>query len=286
MGPVAENYRENESLDVNLLGGGLQSKVNLKDALPAEDDGRFEGGFLVDAGDQLFPILASTTTYVVVRNPEPGTGPRANARVVLWDDDDQTLLPEAPDLGLMQEAYAAAFILPVVDGGGDPANNKMNVPFQLNVPQHGDDPELANNEIKAQIQAQNGLESDANRSKQFWVGYVQSAYQGEAKFDYDPSSDGWILGCAPEDRTKGALVFVETTRDYAQKRGFSAQLTLLKQRVVVHEVAHNFGVNDNQGADDSVMHVRVLMDPRHPDGYTFNEDQILTLRAREKSPGS
>jgi hypothetical protein len=183
-----------------------------------------------------------------------------------------------PDTGLMQQAYAAAFIAPIVDGGGNPANNKDNVAFQLNL-------EWDNDVFLAQIQATNGLESDANRSTAYWIAYVQSAYQPDTGHDHDPNSEGDYDGGTPSEAPKkGSLVFLETAKDVARQQGFNDPQVFV-QRTVVHEVAHQFNVADGQGPRPSVMHDDAD-NPNCAEGSQFNEDQCWTLRVRENSPGA
>jgi hypothetical protein len=236
---------------------------------------RFEHGRLFD-GANFYQIESNTATTVTVL---PGTyPPQENVDVTLWDDDTQTM-PEMPDLGLMEQAYREAYIYPVLDGGGDLNNNKANVAFQLNM-------DWDDNVFLAQIQAPNGLESNGNRSVPFWIGYVQSAYQPNTENDYDPNSGVGRCGGTPSvPPKKGSLVFLETAKDFAREVQFPDPRVLV-QRVVAHEIAHQFNVAEEQGEPPSIMHSASLGDPNSPKGSRFNESQQSTLRHRQNSPGS
>jgi len=85
-------------------------------------------------------------------------------------DDDAAMMPELPDTSLLQEKYAPAYILPVVDGAG--GSNSQTVPFKLNL---NTDSSVA---LDAELDASGALESDANRADDYWVAYVLAAYQG------------------------------------------------------------------------------------------------------------
>jgi hypothetical protein len=193
-------------------------------------------------------------------------------------------MPEMPNLGLMSQAYAQAYILPVLDGGGNPANNKSNVAFLPNIPE-----DIGAG--RAQLEGPNALESDANRSAYYWIAYLQSAYQGPfTDSDGDPDTELPWLGATPEDEPrKGSWVFLEVVRDFAHLWNWTpAQQTLYSQRNVLHESAHQFNVlDDPQGLlPPSVMHNATEQDLSNPEGSQFNEFQRLVLRKRGNSPGS
>jgi len=275
MGAVSGNTVHNVAAAVSDNGDGTYD-VQLATPLSSDDaNNRFENGMLTDSQGYVYDIVSNDANVVRVRlsgNPMP---PMANADVWLQDDDylkDGWDVP-MPDLGLMDDAYAAAFIEPVVDGGGDPGNNKDNLQFVLNLP---DGDELA------RVEAQGGLESHANRSPAFWIAYIQAAFQPAEDKDNDPDSELSRSGFYPG---KGALVYLETARDVALEHGFS-EPDLFVQRVVVHEIAHEFSVADGQGPRPSIMHYPDLHNPNQVDGSRFNESQLETLRSRVQSPGA
>ncbi len=276
MGPV----QGNTNLDICQRGfEGPPGTWVVMLAIGGLEPHRFQGGVLVDANGSWFPIRDNGQLTVLLPYQPGDPVPAEFAPVTLWDDDAQEM-PEMPDTGLMEEAYGAAYIYPVIDGGGDPANNKVTVPFSANV-------ESEDAAILAQIEATNGLESHGNRSEAFWVAYVQAAYQAGPSEDCDPDSQGGVLGVVPTGGQKGALVFLEATRDYAQQLGLGLpQRVLLAQRIVVHETAHQFGVLDGQGGESSIMHYNALFDLTKLMGSTFNESQCRTMRIRRESPGT
>jgi len=278
MGPVTGNSVPSSAARVDDNHNGTSNvDLTLAGMLLDYDDNQFENGRLrEDSTGRVFVIMESHVDRVIVYNngqtiPSPGA-------ITLWDDDTQ-VMPEMPDTGLMQQAYAAAFIAPIVDGGGNPANNKDNVSFQLNVP-------WTAQAFFAQIEADNGLESNGNRSAAFWIAYVQGAFQPNTEKDGDPNSEAGRAGGTPSPLPKkGSLVFLETAKDVARQCGF-AEVQVFVQRVVAHEIAHQFNVGDEQGPRRSMMHALDVHDPNVPEGGQFNESQRLTLRTREQSPGA
>jgi len=266
----------------------MQATVTTDQTLDAAEQDRFVPGQLTASG-QDFNVLGNTTganftltvqLYGDPNNPEvPAVGP-------FWLlDDDAQVMPEMPDTGLMEEAYGAAYIYPVIDGGGDPANNKTIVAFASNIAQGAE---------AIQIEKPNGIESHQNRGPAYWVGYIQASYQGDARWDGDPDveqeDDRFILGVTvgPNERQMvGSLVFQEAIRDLACCQGWSAAAeALIRQRTVVHEIAHQFGLLDDVfPLVPSIMAPSIATDPQDPAGSRFNEYQQELLRGRVNSPG-
>lgn len=197
-------------------------------------------------------------------------------------DDDAATLPQLPDTSLMEVKYKSAYILPVVDGGGDNANNKTNVPFKLYI--QSDD----NSILDAELNATNALESDANRSDNFWIGYALAAYQPGpfstilTRGDNDPDSEFGLGAVNSGVNGRGALIFKEDLRDEQQELGLS-----LEPAAMPHEVAHQFGLLDcfpgahpcDQTIHDIMGSSYYLSDSR------FSDADLNTLRNRIKSPG-
>jgi hypothetical protein len=238
---------------------------------------RFENGQLFD-GVSFFTIESNTESVVIVTWAE--LPPHSDVDITLWDDDVQTM-PEVPNLVLMELAYEEASIYPVLDGGGDPTNNKQTVPFEANILWRTD-------ALLSQIEAPGGLESHGNRSDAFWIAYVQAAFQPNIENDRDPDSEfPWMGGTPDAQPNRGSLVFLETARDVARSLAFTPEeTTLYLQRHVVHETAHQFGVDDEQGPAPSVMHYASVEDMNSAGGSRFNEHQLLTVRTRQASPGA
>jgi len=278
MGEVVENFYSRVNVRTAPPVGGT-SELSLDWPLPAGDEMRFENGKLTDGHLRQFVIVSNGLNSVVVLNWPDGTAPEEGG--IILQDDDAQVMPEMPNTNLMQEAFGRAFIDPVFDGGGDLANNTSDVPFFPNVntlPQ-----------LTQQINA--GLNSHANRTEAFWVAYVQSAYQGPTGRDNDPSTEVSERPgeCLPSPH-RGAILYLETLRDAAAEVGYTTpnQLALLKQRLVVHEIAHEFGpgLEDNPPSPPSIMHYGPFWELHNPDGSKFNDHQLRALRERELSPGS
>jgi hypothetical protein len=295
MGPVQGNTVTGQITDVAADVPNMRATVTTDQALDAAEQDRFLPGQLTN-NNRDFNVLSHTTgasftmtvqLYGDPNNPEvPAVGP-----FLLVDDDEQPM-PEAPNAGLTELAYGDAYILPVVDGGGNSANNKNNVAFAANIP----DDEEGKAAIQ-QIEKPNAIESHANRSVAYWVGYLQAAYQGDARWDGDPDaeqeSDSFLLGVTAgfEDGGRqahiGSLVFQEAIRDLALARGWTpTEEELIRQRTVVHEIAHQFGLEDDKFElqPPSVMS-SAATDPQNAAGSQFNQYQQAILRQRMNSPG-
>jgi len=179
-----------------------------------------------------------------------------------------------------------------VDGGGSPNNNKNNVEFAANI---ADDEE--GEAVIQQIEKPNGIESHPNRSVAYWVAYIQAAYQGDTRWDGDPDaeqeSDSFLLGVTAgfsdggKQANIGSLIFQEAIRDLGLVRAWRpTEEQLVRQRTVVHEIAHQFALEDDtfELQPPSVMS-SAARDPRNAAGSQFNQYQQAILRQRMHSPG-
>lgn len=196
-------------------------------------------------------------------------------------DDDTAALPQLPDTSLMEEKYQPAYILPVVDGGGNPANNKTNVPFKLNM--QTDTTPLVNTELMAT----NALESDGNRANDFWIGYALSAYQGspystviqrgDNDSDVEPALGGIASGTG-----LGVIIFTEELRDEEQELGITETAA-----TVAHEIAHLFGLRDcgtpTSPCDTTINDM--MGGAFYLPGSRFRDSDLNILRSRIASPG-
>ncbi len=269
---------------------------------------RFENGRIDIFGVGAFTVLANRNGVVVidgiVQNADAAGKP-----FTLVDDDDfnsndganlrgdegedvvalgETFSPMADSLdnGICdysaQNVFGPAYICPVYDGGGNPANDTGNIDFNLNVPNLSDD-------VDKQINL--GRNSDPNESDAFWVIYLQIGYQSDVNTDGDPNSEfilpnqavtgatpsfgsaDDIASCAGVPRGgEGSLVYIETSRD-VDVHGAAADTRI---RTAPHEVGHQFGL---KGDVDGFG----IMSDSGP--LEFVPAHINILRCRVKSPG-
>jgi len=203
----------------------------------------------------------------------------------LHDDDDDAVLPydiaanSAAIEALLNSKYGAAYIAATIDGGGSPANNKLTVPFRLNV-----DTTSSAAMIKV-LKSANALESDGARANDFWVAYVLMAFQGhpydpdtaptDPRGDNDDNAEVALGGVVPFLNAIGGFVFVEELRDEQVELGINSLIP-----TIGHEIAHEFGLEDCNSCPGDFM---------GPDYYLptsrFSAADIDRLRARNKSPG-
>jgi hypothetical protein len=266
-------------------------------------NGRFENGriLLLDGATVLgdHTVLKNGRTTVTVGSTDGPDSTAERKAFKLVDDDDYNnsspLFPNgdegetivAPDeiYRHMREddevyfnPFAEAYIHPVYDEAGvEPTADRDNVPFALNVP---DDSASIENRGKL------GRDSGNHERDDYWVVYVQMAYQGHVKQDNDPAKgEGATLGvgfCATaHDATSTAdvpqgcdvsLVFLETIQD--NKRG--------EDMTLPHEVGHQFGLaHGPQGRCGwGIMSSGCSSDPSR-----FLPQHLNMLRWRMKSPG-
>lgn len=196
--------------------------------------GQFNGGTMQVAG-HVFAVQKNQINVVEVK--------AANVKLDftgLHDDDDDTLLPRVPGLGVLEAAMKGAYILPLNDGGGNPANNQLDAPFLLNLP--GDSRQ--NDEASFRRQAVG--------ADDFWVVYILASYQHKWTSDHDPNFQtnlweggtggvvwGRVTNLFVVAGGDGAQIFVETIRD---RLAFGARAGL-EERVLAHEVGHQMGLD-------------------------------------------
>jgi hypothetical protein len=189
-------------------------------------------------------------------------------------DDDAATMPHVPDISAMQVKFADAYILPVIDGGGDPSNNKTTVPFKQNITA------ITASALAAEYEnAPGGLESDGSRTDGYWVGYVLTAYQSHpdptrgisGRADRDPNVENRLGGATV---LTGSIMFLEEIEDEDRQVG-----THQEPNAVVHEVGHQFQLPD-RGIGGGLMGPDFV----NPAARFIPED-LDTLRRRVKSPG-
>jgi len=166
-------------------------------------------------------------------------------------DDDATPHPFNVDTSLMQDSddparnlFAPAYIQPVDDLG--PGSKEAG--FNRNV---------ENNLVEIQDQLAGGREKVSKN--EYWVAYIQGAFQGPATgplADADPNSEPIPGGATPtydvdppSDLRQGSLIFAEGARDrlaVLRAAGFCLNINFLAQ-TTIHEVGHQFGLDEGDG---------------------------------------
>jgi len=198
--------------------------------------------------------------------------------LIAQDDDDQSLMPQFPDISLMDAAYHHAYIDPAPDGGGEPTNNSSDVDF------------VANSDGTAS--GEEGLfDIDSGGSPQFWVTYALGAYQRTTTADWDPNFPqeagtwgvvwGQVSNTAPAIGGVGTLIFTETIRDTNANATFSVAPGLAA-RVLAHEIGHTMGL-DHIKNPANLMRSDQSMVPNA--SARFLPDHLDLLRGRVNSPG-
>ncbi len=216
---------------------------------------RFEKGIFKQGANQ-WPVQSSSTganfRFTIERSsastPDPVAGPFDYVR----DDDMITDVP-APDCSHLEMAFKPAYVVPLFDGAGNPANDQSNIAFRANV------------EGAAEWEPQkNAGKNSPELTNDYWAVYVQGAFQGVKGTDNDPDSEtnelagetGRLLG-----KPRGSLIYMETVRDAAPNQ----------KLVVAHEVGHYFygGGEESDGS---------LMDSSTRSG-NFNKETLRRIRA-------
>ena len=193
----------------------------------------------------------------------------------LHGDEGEALVPPGYLFSSMQDSdnpstnvFADAYIQPTYDEAGVTAD-KDNVTFDPNV--------TTEKEYWGQYLL--GVDSDVNERDDFWVVYIQLAYQGDEKHDNDPAVEKDVpLGVTYANQTKDdvkgetqvptgghcSLLFLETIKE--EQGNIDG--------VAPHEVGHQFGLwGDKPGFG--------IMDS----GWGFVPRHLNVLRWRVKSPG-
>jgi hypothetical protein len=228
--------------------------------------------------------------FIIPSDPTKPSIPRPDG------DDNEPVTARPETLSLVMESdkieenvFAAAYIQPVYDGGGDRAFDDPNIKFKLNVPKTEED-------IEAQIDLGiNSISSETDSNVRgrddFWVVYLQIAYQGDSGSDDDPAGDspnieqGITLSLTNNKLItsqndpvpiggQGSLIYIETLADNPTVMG-----SLDTRRIVVpHELGHQFGLAHGVGL--GIM----------SEGFGFTEKfvplHINNMRWRVRSPGT
>jgi hypothetical protein len=235
---------------------GLQFTLSVAGGNPLT--AAYIGGTITVAGG------AMNISAIDVANSAVTVAARANMTIRLTDDDNAAGFPWHPDTMLMRNSdfprrnpFAPAYIRPVYDGGGDPANNSNLttgaglVPFYLNT-------EAADVYVGV---GGAGVHwgSRGNNSERFWVAYILGAWQDAWRdptgdnlplgHDRDPDAEGTTFGSTAAG-AGGTLVYYEQLREHGYLGGPDGQ------RTTIHEVGHALRLIDkyNGVAADGIMY--------------------------------
>lgn len=232
------------------------------------DLGRFENGRMSVGGNILY-VDTNTENAITVHSFSGTVIIPNNSQFVLYDDDDfnndNILNGFDADNGENVTALSDSFNLLQDDDDKDCSDLRCNVlaeayirpaygwasqyasdtPFVLNV--DDSDADIVEDQIET------GISTNTVERNDFWVAYVQIAYQPLSSVDCDPNQEGeQISGCSggvtPAEGNvdsvtssstvpvggEGSLVFIETVRDFHLGRN------RVRARTVPHEIGHQF----------------------------------------------
>ncbi len=272
------------------------------------EDARFEPGTIVIDGIGTFPVITHANIGANDILGITSTLPASNfigKIFTIYDDDDfnnnrqnggnlgdngEDIVPFNDTLSRIQtsnnptqNSFAAAYILPFQDGGGNMSFNNHDVYFSRNNPDILD--------VNAQIGQ--GRDSNVNENDDFWICYIQIAYQGEKSNDADPDfstsdADPDTLGITTVGEGQvdsvnnssqvpkggnGSLIFMETISDSLIRRNLSENGI-----VAVHEIGHQFGIRGD-------LANQAVMSGSFSGINSFIPTHLNMMRWRVKSPG-
>lgn len=258
--PDGESFvvgRNSETNYLQILGTAYPDIVGAPFIVYDDDDFNGNDGANLD-GDGGEVLAASRTDIIFSRN---------------------LLLMQASD-DPAKNVYAAAFIRPVYDGGGNTANDTTNLPFYVNNEENQqgvDDP------------INNARNSEGNEADDFWVVYLQIAYQGARLKDNDPSSESATFGVTPSPGSAdffvtrpcevpqggfGALVYLEIQKDGTMEH--PTRGAEFNEGTAPHEVGHQFGLRGDRSGFGIMGNNEQLI---------FTDPHLQILRLRVRSPG-
>ncbi len=250
-------------------------------------NGRFENGkMIIRALNDSLPVEKNSPTIVKLKFG--ASSDWEGKEFELYDDDMIEAFP-LPDMSLLQESHilslnllAAAYVEPVLDGGGNHNNDQEGeLPFVMNV-------ENTNAALLTVINA--GRKSHIDNSFDFWVGYFQTAYQKDMKSDMDSDDEfmhGTSLGTTPDpgqEQSTGSLIWLENINDlyrYYVRLGGQRDFDLMIRQTSVHEFGHQLTCDHGE---DGILGNRngvVLGYGENPKIY-YSERSLGKIRSLEK----
>lgn len=300
MGLVQYNLEKGKVGNSVVVQPGTSSRLTIGSRLL--DPRRFEGGKMYLRDGNILGVKSNSNTDVSVFTDTNPISVTAGTPFSLYDDDDfnsdnllngfdadngedVSALPDT--FSLMQEnddqdcsdgicnVFAAAYIVPEYSWATP--YNTSDIPFVQNVSTTQRDT------IKAQIER--GRYATSGEDDDFWVVYVQIAYQPTVEEDCDPNRGACTAGISVGSifdvdnvtneaqvptGSQGSLIFIESTRDGNDTSNN------LRLKAAPHKIGHQFGIN---GDDASPF----LMG--YSPGLMFEDKHLNVIRWRRKSPG-
>ncbi len=181
----------------------------------------------------------------------------------LYEDDDETLLPQTLDTSLLAEAMKEAFVEVTVEE----AMTQNDVPFQRHLGQW----EISPADVISAVLPTRQLKPREN----YWGVTLLTAFEPGTDEDGDPFSDGWVAGIAEALRGNfnAALFFPEIFREISRSKKIAYEPIV--RLVVAHEVGHT---QNGQHEDGEIMAAGKAntFQSRHYSGktiYTLREDK-------------
>lgn len=214
-------------------------------------------------------------------------------RYIIYDDD-KSVMPSFPNLELLSDILLPAYLMPLIDGGGDLSYNRDYIEFELNSDIR-DFNRYQNNTERQQVVNSNaavlerlfdkngGFASDSEtyRRNDYWVTYLMINYQNNAKEDGDPDTEKnsfFLLGyCGGLQHRRGSILFKENIEDYINH----SETSVIESRVAAHELLHQFMfINDD---DEGLYDYAVLLNSKKE--LWLSSEYIVDIRSSVNGPG-
>lgn len=245
-----------------------------------------------------YSVFFNQTRNLGIRTPT-NVPPPIGASFVLYDDDDfndsgiyqgddgedvdllaDTLQTIQASDDASQNVFSPAYIRPDYTYAQGRGYNTSTAQFTLNVL-------LGTANLDGQIYT--GWNSFNDESDDFWMVYLQAAYQHDTPRDNDPNSESAVGGVTPTYAglidsvinssqvplgADGTLMFMEVVRDYVTRNGGN-----LRTQTAPHEIGHQFGLKGDTAMGFGLM----SYDDTEP--QIFVPEHLNVLRWRVKSPG-
>lgn len=227
-------------------------------------------------GNTIGNALSGVFATVIVLNDAIGMPP-ASGNFQLQDDDSRTSAyqPATPYIQQIRTVFRDVYIEPLIDGGGDSAYNRSDLPFVRFFSQIRMGESIPSPTYIDAVTRPGAFQSGANRNPYYWVAYMQTYLQSSPGWDIDPDDqldgDGATLAETPGHTF--SFVFTEIIRDACLAFAFSAERTAAERaHTTPHELGHQFGLGEDDG--NSVMGY----DVESPNAYRFKSTDALRIR--------